>query len=325
MDISSVGGWVATRSMGQFSTAYGGIEDMILGLEAVLPSGDVFETRLTPRSAAGPDLKQLFLGGEGTLGVVTAVTFSVRWKPEERIFRAYYAADMEQGFEAQRYIIQTGWRPPVMRQYDPAEAARLFPEHARGEDCLILLIHEGPAALAQAEAAACAGLAIDAGCEPGPEAAAAQWLAERNQVPAVEEYLNQGVVVDTIEIAATWDRIGPIYRGVCASLGEVEGLLLASAHSSHCYRSGLNLYFTFAALPPDSRDMASAYWECWRRTMEAVLAGGGGIAHHHGVGRVRRKWLARELGPGGMKMLGNLKQALDPTGFMNPGVLVGDD
>ena len=322
IDLSTVGGWVATRSAGQFSSAYGNIEDVLLGLEVVLPSGEILQTRLTPRSSTGPDLRHIFLGSEGTLGVITKVMFSVYWKPEKQDYSVYHVPSMEAGFDLQRCIIQSGWTPPAMRQYDTSEAWRLFPDQARGDDALLLLVHEGPAARVEVEKAACAALAAEAQCEPAPAAVAEKWMEERNDVPTFESFLEKGVILDTIEIAATWDRIGPIYRNVVASLSEVENILNASAHSSHTYRPGINLYFTFAARPDNSEDMATTYEECWRRTMEATVAGGGGISHHHGIGRLRRDWMPKEIGQAGVGLLQSIKRALDPTNFMNPGVLI---
>jgi alkyldihydroxyacetonephosphate synthase len=101
-------------------------------------------------------------------------------------------------------------------------------------------------------------------------------------------------------------------------------MLNASAHSSHCYRSGLNLYFTFAAMPSDPDKMSAVYFDCWRRIMEATIKGGGGISHHHGIGRMRRKWMPDEVGEAGVALLKNLKAILDPDNILNPGVLIPD-
>ncbi len=322
--VSSVGGWVATRAAGQFSTGYGNIEDVLFSLQAVLPSGDVLETRETPRASTGPDLRHLLLGSEGTLGIITRVTLSVRRIPEKRALAAFHVADMDAGFALQREIVARGFRPVVLRQYDSTEAQRMFSAHARGDDALLLAVHEGPAVCAEVEARAVAELAAAMGAVPASPGATERWLAERNHVPSFLQFLENGVVLDTVEIAATWDRIGAIYRDVLASLRGVSGLLTASAHSSHAYRSGVNLYFTFAAHPAAKDDMRETYLDCWRRVMAATIDGGGGIAHHHGIGRIRKEWLARELGGPGLAALRAVKDALDPVGFMNPGALYPD-
>jgi alkyldihydroxyacetonephosphate synthase len=323
--ISSVGGWVATRAAGQFSTAYGSIEDIILSLEAVLPNGDVVETRRTPRASSGPDLRHLLLGSEGTLGVVTGVTLSLRRAPEKRTCAAFFTHSMEDGFALQREILQRGFQPPVLRQYDAIESERMFSAYARSGECLLVVVHEGPRGRVDAEAAAVSAVASQMGAAPAAAEAAEHWLSERNHVPTFGQFFENGIVLDTIEIAALWDRIGPIYRAAIAALGSVPGILTASAHSSHGYRSGLNLYFTFAARPAERSDMKATYLECWRSVMRAAVDGGGGISHHHGIGRIRREWLRSELGDGGVALLRTVKHAIDPDGFMNPGVLIPEE
>jgi alkyldihydroxyacetonephosphate synthase len=322
--VSTVGGWVATRAAGQFSTGYGNVEDVLFSLEAVLPNGDVIETRRTPRASAGPDLRHVFLGSEGTLGVVTGVTFSIRRAPERRVGAAFHLPTMDAGFELQREIVQRGWAPVVLRQYDTVEAQRMFQAQARGEEPLLLAVHEGPAVKVEAEARAVAEIALAGGATLADAQATDHWLAERNHVPSFRQFLENGVILDTIEIAATWEKIGGIYRAAVDSLKSVPGVLTASAHSSHVYRSGLNLYFTFAVHPEAPDRMRGAYLDCLRRVMRATVDGGGGIAHHHGIGRVRREWLASEIGDAGVSLLRAMKHALDPVGFMNPGALLPD-
>ena len=319
--VSSVGGWIATRASGQFSTAYGNIEDIVHSIEAVLPNGEFVTLGKGPRASAGPDLRHLMLGSEGTLGVITGVTFSLRRAAEARAVFAFEASDMRAGFEFQRQIIQSGWRPPVVRQYDERESQRL---DARATACLILMVHEGPAALIGAEAAAVGALAAEAGIPTAPSDIVDRWLEQRNHVPSWDQFLERGIVLDTVEISAGWDKIAPIYDDATASLKSVEGCLAASAHSSHAYRSGLNLYFTFAAQVGDRATMEGVYVDCWRRIMEATDAHGGSLAHHHGIGRVRRPYLERELGAAGVALLRRVKDALDPNGIMNPGVLLPD-
>lgn len=324
IDVSTVGGWIATRASGQFSTGYGNIEDIVYSIEAVLPDGSVIEAGKAPRASAGPDLRHLLLGSEGTLGVITGVTFALRRYPEQSSHSAFYAKNMAQGFEAQRAIVQAGWQPVVMRQYDSLEAHRNFSDEARGDDALFFAVHEGPRARVEAEIEGVRQLAESSGLEAAPVEVVGKWLKNRNHVPTWESFLQNGIVLDTIEISAGWDKIGAIYDDVVASLQEVPGILAGTAHSSHVYRTGINLYFTFAARPEDAKDMAATYDECWRRVMETTAKHGGGIAHHHGIGRVRKNYLEHDLGESGIAALRAIKHAFDPTGFMNPGVLLPD-
>lgn len=319
--VSSVGGWIATRASGQFSTAHGNIEDIVHSIEAVLPNGDIVTLGKGPRAASGPDLRHLMLGSEGTLGVITGVTFSLRRSPQMRAVSGFEAPDMCAGFDFQREVIQSGWRPPVARQYDERESRRL---DARATACLILFVHEGPAAVVEAEVAAVAELARQSGIATAPPDIVDHWLSHRNTVPSWDMFLSRGIVLDTVEVSADWTKIAAIYDDATASLQSVEGCLAGSAHSSHLYRSGLNLYFTFAIQVGDASRMEAVYTDCWRRIMEATDAHGGSLSHHHGIGRVRRAYLERELGPNGVALLRRIKATLDPNGIMNPGVLIPD-
>ena len=319
--VSSVGGWVATRASGQLSTGYGNIEDLVYAIEVVLPTGELVTLGKGPRASAGPDLRHLMLGSEGSLGVITGVTVSLRRAPEAKAVSCFEAPTMRAGFELQREIVQRGWRPPVMRQYDERESRR---QHADAKACVIMIAHEGPAALVEAERAAVAALAAEAGVAAAPGEIVERWFEHRNTVPSWDALLARGLVVDTVEISAEWTKIGDVYDEAVASLKGIEGLIAGSAHSSHVYRSGLNLYFTFAVQTSAPEQMETAYLDGWRRIMEATARHGGSVAHHHGIGRVRRGWLATELGDSGVALLRRLKATLDPNGIMNPGVLLPD-
>jgi alkyldihydroxyacetonephosphate synthase len=322
IDLSTVGGWVATRASGQYSTAYGSIEHLVLDLEVVLPDGSVLRTARTPRASAGPDLRQLFLGSEGTLGVITEVTFSLFRRPAVGRGQSFHFEDFASGLDAVRRFVQAGWKPPVVRHYDAPESARHFGAWCPEGRSMLILLHEGTQAQVDAQETAVAAVCEQAGgqaCGPAPTD---HWLESRNKVPGFQRFLEKGIVLDTIEVACTWDRVPELYARAVGSLKEVPGSLLASAHSSHSYRSGTNLYITFLVRPEARRRMAAAYRECWRRVMEAVREVGGGIAHHHGIGRVRREYLEQELGPAGMTLLRSIKRSLDPEDLFNPGALL---
>jgi alkyldihydroxyacetonephosphate synthase len=322
--LSSVGGWIATRASGQFSSVYGNVEDIVYSLEAVMPDGTVVSFGKAPRASAGPDLRHLLLGSEGTLGVITGVTFSLRRQAEKRTTQSFYARDMVTGLEAQRQIVQQDWAVPVMRLYDEVESVRHAGDHHRDGCSVLMLVHEGPAARVDLEVTELRRIALEAGLEEAPAAITDGWLEHRNQVPTWEDLIGRGYVVDTIEISASWTQIGDVYRDAIAALKAIPGNLVGSAHSSHVYRSGINLYFTFVVQPQDEADMAAAYLASWEAVLIATAKNGGGIAHHHGIGRVRRNHLADDLGDTGVAVLRAVKSALDPAAIMNPGVLLPD-
>ena len=322
--ISTVGGWISTRAAGQFSTAYGNIEDIVYSIEVVLPNGDLVQLGKAPRAAAGPDLRHLLLGAEGTMGIVTGVTLALRRQPEERAYSTYYTPSLSAGFEAQRAIVQAEWLPPVMRQYDGSEVARNFKDYTSDDRGLLLMVHEGPSARVAAEIDAISSIVRTAGLTPAPAEVGPHWMERRNHVPSWTQLFEGKLVADTIEVSASWTQIDAVYEDAIASLRELDAVVVASAHSSHVYRTGINLYFTFVARHEDSADMEATYLECWRRVMEATARQGGGVAHHHGAGRLRKPYLVHDLGENGIALLRRMKMALDPQGLMNPGNLIPD-
>lgn len=319
--LSTVGGWVATRASGQFSTRYGSMEDMLIGFEAVLASGEVVRLRPAPRRSAGPDLCGLLLGSEGTLAVLTELDVRIHPPPEHTRSAAYEFADMRSGLDVIRRVMRAGWRPAVLRLYDEVETARHFATHVGSGGCLLLALCEGPRSGVEAEAAAVADLAAGGGGMPRGEAPVTEWLAHRNEVPSWDRLFDQGIIADTLEVTAPWDRADRIYGDVTAALRRVPGLVLTSAHSSHSYLQGTCLYVTLVLRPESLAAGEALYERCWDTAMEATLAAGGSISHHHGIGRVRRRWLREELGSA-YALLPALKAALDPKGILNPGVLL---
>ncbi|MBM4268467.1 MAG: FAD-binding oxidoreductase [Deltaproteobacteria bacterium] len=323
--VSSVGGWVATRASGQLSTRYGNIEDLLLALEVVLPGGRVLRTFPAPRAATGPDLRQIFLGSEGTLGIVTEITVKLSPKPEHQDGFAVRLPTWEDGIEVTRELLRAGWRPAILRLYDGVEAQRNFSAWFPDQAPLLLVMSEGTnemqgaleLEIAAARAACLRRGGTDLGREPLDK-----WLGHRNHVPSWADLLGNGLVVDTIEVAATWDRVGPLHARVTEAIGAVPGVLVASGHTSHAYTTGVNIYFTFVGQATEEAEQERIYTGAWAAAMEATMACGATIAHHHGIGRVRRDYLPRELGEVGIDVLRAVKRAVDPNGIMNPGVLL---
>jgi alkyldihydroxyacetonephosphate synthase len=320
IELSTVGGWCATRAAGQLSTLYGNIEDMLLGCEVVLAGGRIIRLPAMPRSSTGPDLRQLFLGSEGTLGVFTELVFRVHARAEATWSRCFAMPSLAAGIAALRLTLRAGWRPAVTRLYDATEAGRNFQVASEGQPVL-LLMSEGPRGRIDAESLAVGQIvAAQGGVDKGSEPVET-WLENRNHVPSFEDLLDSGLVVDTIEIAIGWERVEPLWDRVVLEGSAVPGMLAMSGHVSHSYTQGANIYFTFVAQQSALDEALSIYDAVWELTMKATHEMGGTIAHHHGIGRVRKKWLSRELDTAHC-LLSSIKNTLDPLGIMNPGALI---
>ena len=318
--LSTVGGWVACRSAGQYSTRYGKIEDMVVGLEVALADGRLLRTGGTaPRAATGPDLNQLFVGSEGTLGVITEVRLRVHPKPKAERRAVYGYPDFESGLEACRKIMRRGATPAVLRLYDGTESARNFEVE---RTALLIVVDEGDPAIIDATMSVVEDTCWDAAHLN--EAIAGRWLEHRNETPSIEDLVRGGMVVDTVEVSGSWRALPVIYRAALAALTAIEGTVAASAHQSHAYTDGGCLYFTFAGKPTDSAGdvpAAEAYYErAFAAVMRATMDAGGALSHHHGIGLNRAPYMREYLGES-FGVLEALKQALDPHGILNPGKL----
>lgn len=333
MALSTVGGWVACRGAGQYSTRYGKIEDMVVGLEVALADGRMLRTGGTgPRAALGPDLTQLFVGSEGVLGVVTEAQLRLHPLAPAEDRRAYGFASMAAGLEVCRRVLRRGATPAVLRLYDEVESARNFQVTDR---CALIVLDEADRGLLQATMAVVDDEAAAGGGEPLPVDLVEQWLGHRNDVSALAPLYRAGIVVDTMEIAGPWRALPGVYEASVGALRAMEGTLAASAHESHAYVEGACLYFTFAGRDPaaDSAGTdasadgtraaawAEAYYRgAWDTVMAIVAQAGCAISHHHGVGLNRARFLPGALG-GAFDVLRAVKDALDPRGILNPGKL----
>ena len=318
IDLSTVGGWLACRSAGQYSTRYGKIEDMVVGLEVALADGRLVRTGGAPRAAVGPDLTQVFVGSEGTLGIITAARLRLHPAPAAERRAAFTLPSFPTGVDACRRVLQRGATPAVLRLYDPTEADRSY---GTGPDRAVLLVlDEGDPRLVDATMEVVTDVlgGID-GAAPADETLVGRWIEHRNDVSALEAFIGRGFVVDTMEVAAGWSACPRVYAETCEALAAVPHALVASAHLSHSYPDGACLYFTFAARPPaDERDVT--YRRLWDAGTRAALGAGAALSHHHGVGLNRSRFVAEALGEA-HGVLVALKRALDPSGILNPGKL----
>ena len=342
-EFSTVGGWVATRSAGQASTGYGRIDALVLALRVATPSGELV-VRAVPASAAGPSLRELLVGSEGTLGVIVEATLRVRARPSVRRYEAFSLPRLSSGIDAFRALVQDGAAPDVMRLSDPVEtrvslalsggdglAPRALSAYLRvrghADGCLAIAGWAGTseAELRRRRAAAARSLRAHGAVALGTPVGRA-WEHGRFAAPYLrDELLAHGVMVETLETATTWDRLRELHDAVAAAL---DGALrergtppVVMSHVSHVYRAGASLYFTFVA-----RQQEGAELEQWHAAKvaasEAILAHGGTITHHHAVGRDHAPWLPGEVGELGVQLLRAAKATLDPTGVMNPDKLV---
>ena len=340
-EFSTVGGWAATRSAGQASTGYGRIDELVVALRAATPSGEL-TTLAVPASAAGPDLRELLLGSEGVLGVITDVTLRVRPRPAQQRYDAYSLPGFAAGTEALRELEQSGAAPDVARLSDEPEtrislalgsrpaATRALRTYvrARGQraGCLAILGFDGdPGQVARRRSRARAILRRHRAIALGPAPGAA-WAKGRFHGAYVrDELMSRGVLLDTLETATTWTALRDVHRDVGAAL---RGALdrrgtpaVVMCHVSHLYPTGASLYFTYCA-----RQAPGGELEQWRAAKhaasEAIARAGATISHHHAVGTDHAPWLASEVGELGLAALRAVKAQVDPQGIMNPGKLL---
>jgi alkyldihydroxyacetonephosphate synthase len=336
---ATIGGFAATRSAGQASSGYGRFDELVTAVELTAPAG-VLRTLEVPHSAAGPSLRELVLGSEGTLGVITDIGCRVRPSPELRVYEGWIAADFASGREIIRELAQRHEMPDVLRLSDEEET-RVSLELAGTEGLrkraldaylalrrrqggsLIVCGWEGESEDVRRRRAIAGRRLRAGGAAALGRSAGRSWERTRYEGPYLrDELLGLGIFVETLETAHTWSRLDELYRAVREALRRALGeRAIVMCHLSHAYADGASLYFTFL-----SRARSGEKLEQWHVTKsaacEAIVATRGTITHHHAVGRDHAPYMAAEVGELGVEALRGVKERLDPAGIMNPGKLL---
>jgi len=339
-EFSTLGGWIATRGAGLTSTGYGKIEALTQSIRVATPHG-IIETRNVPASATGPSLLQLLIGSEGTLGVITSATMRIRRLPKTKDYRALLFKSFSDGVAAIRAMMQSGIVPAVVRLSDEDETRSFFAMREESAGWKELVQRIGLRFLAARGYSFENGALMILGFEDDPNAKrgvavckaygafdlghgiANAWLRDRYETPYWRDgLLDRGVMVDTLETATTWANLEQLHKALAATIRDATQATgspaLVMTHVSHCYRDGASLYVTFLARM--STDQAIRQWETIKRAAtECIVAKGGTLSHHHGIGYEHAAWMSREHGAIGMDALRALKRALDPKNVMNPG------
>lgn len=333
--VAKFGGLLATRSIGQFSTLYGAIEDMVVGLECVFPDGHIARIKNVSRRSGGPDIRHIAIGNEGTLCYITEVTIKIfRYYPENNRFYGYLVEDVETGIKCLREVMVNGFRPSVARTYSEEDAAQHF-YHFYENKCVLIFMAEGPIGIVEAT-----GQAIEDAVEKFKDG-----LVKRVDDQLIEDWFNhlnwsqkdiddefEGMIENdahagfTTEISADWETIPKIYNSVMERIrvdfDRAHDLTMLGGHSSHSYLNGTNMYFVYNydihCAPED--EMIIYHHPIQKIIVEETLKFGGSMCHHHGIGKYRSEWTKQEHGSA-FYMLEKLKEAFDPKGIMNYGTI----
>jgi len=323
---ATLGGYVAARGSGTLSTKYGKAEDMVINMEVVLPTGEIIRTLPVPNHSTGPGIYHLFMGTEGTYGVITELTMRVDPLPEVREFQGYLFKDLETGLEAGRSIMTSRLRPCVIRLYDPPSTQR-FVKGVLGinvEGSFMVVGTDGQKKIVDLEKEEiqkiCTSLGgEDLGSEPGET-----WWRDRYKFYFPPFCPNLPELFGTMDSVTTYDKILGLYRAKKKAIeeGYKEFGARYTAHFSHWFPWGVMIYdrFFVAKPPQDPREAIQLHNRMWADGVRASLASGGVINEHHGIG-LKLGYLMPEQYGSAWPILKGIKKMLDPKGIMNPGKL----
>jgi alkyldihydroxyacetonephosphate synthase len=332
--LAHMGGLVATRSIGQFSTLYGAIEDMVVGLEAVFPNGEITRIKNVPRRSCGPDIRHVIIGNEGALCFITEVTVKIyKYFPESNRFLAWSLDNMSTGFDILREVMVTGYRPSVARLYDVGDGAQHSFDQFAPDKCVLMFMAEGNERIARATAEGIVEIAEKYdGCEPIEGKIIANWFNHLNwgpdKIAEERERIRKNYHIGfTTEVSANWDSINILYENVLKRIREeyphIDDLTMLGGHSSHSYQTGTNLYFVYGYDVVDCKpeeEITKYHNPLYALIVEETLKVGGSMVHHHGIGKYRTAWTKEEHGSA-YYILEGLKDQFDPNGIMNTGTI----
>jgi alkyldihydroxyacetonephosphate synthase len=339
---ATIGGYAATRSAGQASTGYGRFDALVTEVELTSPAG-AMRTLATPHTAAGPSLRELVLGSEGVLGVITDVGVRVRPLPERKRYEGWFTPGFAEGIDIVRDLAQAGELPDVVRLSDREETRvslamsgleglkrsgldAYLRLRRRSDGCMLIVGWEGERDAVERRRQLTTGMLRARGAVPLGASAGESWERGRFEGPHLRDLLiDRGILVETLETSHTFSQLEELYDAVGTALTDAidsgGGRGIVMCHVSHVYRDGASLYFTF--LTPSRAGSEIDQWrELKGAACEAIVATGGTITHHHGVGRDHVPYMEAEVGAVGLDVLRAAKERLDPAGIMNPGKLV---
>lgn len=317
-----LGGMVATRAIGTFSTKYGKMDDIVCGLSVVLPNGDIFNSHKAPARSSGPELNELFLGSEGVYGVITDVEVKIYPQAEKRHFECFTFPTTELGLEAIHQLMHKGLRPAVIRLYDEEESIPKIEKLGFEKGYAYLILgYEGLADFIDLEIKHVRKICLDNGGVYHGAKGGIDWFNMRFTTKGMLDYdARKGDTSDAIEVAAPWDCIENVWREMRKVLEPLCDKL--DCHFSHFYHSGASVYVIFHA-KSGGDDVAgeALYRKCLDLAIRTSLKWGGNVSHHHGIGTAKAGYLKDEHGETGMNIMKQIKDSLDPKGILNKGVL----
>lgn len=314
----TIGGQIACRGAGQLSTRYGKIEDMVYGLDVVMPNGDLVTLGESARGAVGPDLKGLIVGSEGTLGVVVRARIMLHKLPDYAKAFAVGYETFADGLDACRRILQAGTTPAVVRLYDKLESGIQF---GKPDTNVLLVADEGNPSIVDVMLEVAHEICREKGEELDGDAIFERWLETRMLLGKSADGFkkNPGFVSDTLEMVGSWKDLPAIYDEVVQAVESVDGTQGCSAHMSHAYVSAGCIYFSMRGTT-DVEKRTEWYREIWDRANAVLIKHDATLSHHHGVGLVRARFMEPSLGSG-FSILQQVKKCFDPKNIFNPGKL----